>query len=390
MKDEYFRNVYFFKNDDQAYLDFITENGGYVYNDFGGSEVKYKKLHRYDCAALHNLGRGSLRTSVRKVCSGNLKDLLEWLNKERGIFGKGYSECPYCIDNNDYKTVDFDNIPGLSKSSSKSINLSNPTRITSTYHGKQIDAEHAKRFAGKLIDIYNNKKIPVYIEHFKKAGFTRESLTSDINKTFQMIILAAYDQQPFTRAARGWEPIWFELPEVLTKLELYSLKGIKDSNIADIENKLKNTTFYNYHLDSKGTAGTSYAETFIDTLSLCEDYSILKSILTASSSNDVRAIQELIAKKVKNIGKMIASKIIMYTMREIKIGIAQPKHFDLIVEDLLGEYHNNKFAKEIELKHGNGFIEEVIKNLKKTGDPLAIDALYFVDRDLPQLKKELL
>jgi hypothetical protein len=205
-----------------------------------------------------------------------------------------------------------------------------------------------------------------------------------------MIILAAYDQLPFTRAARGWEPIWFELPEVLTKLGLYSLKGIKDSNITDIENKLRNTTFYNHHLDSKGTAGTSYSETFIDTLSLCEDYSILKSIITAYSSNDVRDIQELITKKVKNIGKMIASKIIMYTMREIKIGIAQPKHFDLIVEDLLGEYHNNKFAKEIELKHGNGFIEEVIKNLKKIRDPLAIDALYFVDRDLPQLKEELL
>ena len=28
MKGEYFRNVYFFKNDDHAYLDFITENGG--------------------------------------------------------------------------------------------------------------------------------------------------------------------------------------------------------------------------------------------------------------------------------------------------------------------------------------------------------------------------
>ena len=205
-----------------------------------------------------------------------------------------------------------------------------------------------------------------------------------------MIILAAYDQQPFTRAARGWEPIWFELPTILTKLGLYSLKGIKDSNITDIENKLRNTTFYNYPLDSKGTTGTSYAETFIDTLSLCEDCNILKSILTASSSNDVKDIQELVAKKVKNIGKMIASKIIMYAMREIKIGITQPKHFDLIVEDLLGEYHNNKFAREIELKHRIGFIEEVIKNLKKTGDPLAIDALYFVDRDFPQLKEELL
>ncbi len=385
MKGEYFKNVYFFKNDDQAYLDFITENGGYVYNDFGGSNVKVKKLHHYDCAALHNLCGGFVRTSVRKVCSGNINDLINCLNKK----GKEYSECP-CMNSTDYKMADFDNMRVFSKSIITSKDISDDEETRSSYSSKEIDLEYAKKFAEKLIDIYNNKKIPIYIEHFKKAGFTRESLTSDNNKIFQMIILAAYDQQPFTRAARGWEPIWFELPTILTKLGLYSLKGIKDSNITDIENKLRNTTFYNYHLDSKGTTGTSYAETFIDTLSLCEDYGILKSILTASSSNDVRDIQELVAKKVKNIGKMIASKIIMYTMREIKIGMAQPKHFDLIVENLLGEYHNNKFAREIELKHRIGFIEEVIKNLKKIGDPLAIDALYFVDRDLPQLKKELL
>lgn len=76
----------------------------------------------------------------------------------------------------------------------------------------------------------------------------------------------------------------------------------------------------------------------------------------------------------------------MYTMREIKIGKAQPEHFDLISENLLGKYHNNKFVKEIETKYGQGFILEVVRTLKEFRDPLAIDALYFVDRDAPQLK----
>ena len=60
------------------------------------------------------------------------------------------------------------------------------------------------------------------------------------------------------------------------------------------------------------------------------------------------------------------------------------------MESLLGEYHNNKFITEIEKRYGQGYIEKVIKSLKELGDPLAIDALYFVDRDEPQLKKNLL
>lgn len=390
MKGEYFKNVYFFKDDDQAYLKFIRKNGGYVYNDYPGSNVNYKKLHHYNCSALHNQGGGFKRTSVRKVCSNNLKDLLEWLKKERGPLGKGYSECQLCMRSSNYKGIDLNNTLCLSKNTNKPKYLDNMTKIMPTYPIEKIDQELVKKFCEKLIGIYNNKKIPRYIEHFKRAGFTKESLTSDENKIFQLIILASYDQQPFTRAARGWEAIWFELPEVLKKLNLYTLNDIKNTNITEIETKLRDTTFYNYHLDSKGSKGTSYAKTFINVLSLCKDYNILEKFTTASSSYEIKEIQELISRNVKNIGNMIASKIIMYTLREIKIGKAQPKHFDLIIDDLLGEYHNNKFAREIEHKYGIGFISEVIENLKEAGDPLAIDALYFVDRDSPYLKKELL
>lgn len=386
MKGKYSENIYYFQNDDQAYIEFITKNGGFVYNNFGGSNVLYKKLHHFDCAWLHNLGGGKLRTSVKKVCSQDKNDLITWLEEERGILDRGYSECP-CMNRNNYRKADFNSILISSK---KIYSKKNTVIDSSKYSNKAIDLESAKEFAKKLINIYNNRKIPLYVDHFRKAGFTNKSLKTDKNKIFQLIILAAYDQQPFTRAARGWEPIWFELPEILAKLGLYSLKNIKESKIAEVEEKLKNTTFYNYHIDSKGKLGTSYAETFMDTLNLCENYSILKMILNASTSREVKDIQVLISQKIRNIGPMIASKIIMYTMREIKVGIAQPEHFVLIVEDLLGEYHNNKFAKEIEARYGIGYISESIKNLKELGDPLAIDALYFVDRDEPQLKKELL
>jgi len=390
MKEKYNKNIYCFKDDDYSYVEFIKNNGGFVYNDFGGNNVSYKKLHHYDCAFLHNLGGGKSRTRVRKICSPNKEDLIDWLNKERGILGKGYSECP-CMHSGNYKKADFNKILiDLKNTNDEKSASTNGIKINLTDSNGVTELDSAKEFAKKLIDIYNNRKIPSYIEHFKKAGFTNESLISDKNKIFQLIILASYDQQPFTRIARGWEPIWFELPKILEKLSLFSLKDVKKYELPEIENKLKSTTFYNYHLDSKGTPGTSYENTFMDTLNICEDYNILQIILNASSSREVKNIQMFIYKNIRNIGPMIASKIIMYTMREIKIGKAKKEHFDLISESLLGEYHNNKFITEIEKRYGQGYIEKVIKSLKELGDPLAIDALYFVDRDEPQLKKNLL
>ena len=50
MKGKFNKNIYWFQNDDYPYVEFITNNGGFVYNDFGGRNVSYKKLHRYDCA----------------------------------------------------------------------------------------------------------------------------------------------------------------------------------------------------------------------------------------------------------------------------------------------------------------------------------------------------
>ena len=109
MKGLYTDNVYYFQHEDQSFLDFIRKNEGYVFNDFGGSQVQYQKLHHYDCAYLHNLGRGSLRTSVRKVCSSSKEDLINWLNEKRGKINIGYTECP-CMKDPNYKIVEIDTL----------------------------------------------------------------------------------------------------------------------------------------------------------------------------------------------------------------------------------------------------------------------------------------
>lgn len=106
INNEEFKNITSFKNDDLGFIEFIIESEGYVYNDFGGSRAEYKKLHHYDCAQLHNLGGGYIRTSVIKICSDNLHDLIKWLEKYRGLLNTGYTYCP-CIKNNNYITANL-------------------------------------------------------------------------------------------------------------------------------------------------------------------------------------------------------------------------------------------------------------------------------------------
>ena len=75
-----------FHRDELGYRMWLKSGGGYVYT---GS-----KLHRADCIMLHNTRPGSKKTNVRKICSSNLGELLEY-NRRNGE-EKGYSPCNYC------------------------------------------------------------------------------------------------------------------------------------------------------------------------------------------------------------------------------------------------------------------------------------------------------
>lgn len=86
-----------FYNDDLGYKAWLRDVGGYVYNDFGGGNVKYKKLHRSDCRMLHNVRPGQMKTSVRKICSSDLSELEQYISQKRGPEGVGYSRCVPCF-----------------------------------------------------------------------------------------------------------------------------------------------------------------------------------------------------------------------------------------------------------------------------------------------------
>jgi len=68
----------------------------------------------------------------------------------------------------------------------------------------------ARMLAGKPIEIYTKHKLPSYAKLYTTfpEAFTKTRIQRDPeNGLFQMIILAAYDRQPFTQAAGGFKPI---------------------------------------------------------------------------------------------------------------------------------------------------------------------------------------
>lgn len=82
-----------FKGIDQEeqYSNWLKNVGGYVYNNFGGQNINYKKLHRSDCDYL-NMRPNDLKTSVEKICCIDLIQLENWLKFNNLEF----SYCKYC------------------------------------------------------------------------------------------------------------------------------------------------------------------------------------------------------------------------------------------------------------------------------------------------------
>ena len=85
-----------FRNDDTAYEAARHSWAHYIYNDFGGRNPTYKKLHHADCRTL-DLKPGLKTTSVPKVCSDSRAELLAWILTNRGPEGSGYTLCQVCL-----------------------------------------------------------------------------------------------------------------------------------------------------------------------------------------------------------------------------------------------------------------------------------------------------
>lgn len=89
-----------FKNDDVNYEMWLRETGGFVYNNFGGQNIDYKKLHRSDCTFLH-IRLGDMKTSYEKICSSELPELVSWLTSNN----MEYSLCKICAPDANSKPI---------------------------------------------------------------------------------------------------------------------------------------------------------------------------------------------------------------------------------------------------------------------------------------------
>lgn len=254
--------------------------------------------------------------------------------------------------------------------------------------------EKALAIAQRLVQIYTQHKLPRYFETFyKPLGFTKEEMAGDPNKIYSMIVLAAYDRQPFTRVARGWEAIWGTKHEIdsicamLNEVGLLNMEAVSDLSIDEIRNRLRQKRFYGYRIDSDG-ANTDYARTIEDAADVVRHRQLLELMIKADTPEQVEVIFRLLD-SIHGIGPTIASKLVMYTLREIGIGQIAPDALYPAVAPILKEYHNTKLVKEVEQAYGAGFVSTIFECLKKLGDPFAIDALYYIDREEPLLKKQI-
>ena len=356
-------------NDDAGYEARLESGPVYVYNDFGGSDPGYMKLHRADCRTLQ-IRRGLKKTSVRKVCGDTLDELIRWLRDNRGPEGKGYTVCSVCLAEVEASVHD--------------VGIAEPATRSSLSVGD---------LASKLVEVYQGRKIPAYVYHSERAGFTRTILQEDPESLFRMIVIAAYDRQPFTRVARGWEPIWGiqaggeSLPQLLIKAGVFDLAVVLGLKEQDIQRRLAEVRFYHYRMDTDG-AHTRYARTFKEAAVSVNGglhRALVESVDEWGALTVFRGFDD-----IHGIGPTIASKLVMYTLREIGVGKVPPSAFVRVVEPILGEYHNARMAQKLERKFGPNCLELLFEELKALGDPFAIDALYYVDRDEPQLEAYLL
>lgn len=84
------------KDADLKYVNWCLESPkGYIFNYFKGNNLEMNVIHKVNCKKLDMKGK---RTSVEKVCSNKLNELVEFANHEQGI--NNWIYCSNCFPNN--------------------------------------------------------------------------------------------------------------------------------------------------------------------------------------------------------------------------------------------------------------------------------------------------
>ena len=248
----------------------------------------------------------------------------------------------------------------------------------------------AELLADKLISTYRDQQIPAMVEGFAAAGFTRAGLQDDPVKLFQMLVIAAYDRRPFTAAAGGFEMVWGikqrdgAIPAALTALSLFAPERVQSLSQHEVLRRLESRPWRGLSLATDGE-NVQFARTLSDAAKLVAD-GLHGQLLNARTGGDARDLYNGFT-SVHGIGDTIGAKLVKYLLREIGVGTVLPEAFPLgVVWPITSEYHVDAAIATLSARLGSTLVPLTMGLLMSRGEPFAIDALFYLNR---QCKQEL-
>ena len=251
-------------------------------------------------------------------------------------------------------------------------------------YSKREVALIAELVADKLIATYRDEQVPLMVENFASAGFTRAELLGDEDKLFQMLSIAAYDRRPFSGAAGGYEVIWGidrrsgSIPEALERLGLFTYEVVLSYDMEDLAEGLEREPYHGQSLATDGKH-VRYARTLVELAQLV-DRGLHAELVEAKNAEDVASIYYSLT-AVHGIGDTIGAKLVKYLLREIGVGSVAPACFPLsVVWPITQEYHAAEAVGKLTARLDPTLTPLVMGLLLQSGEPFAIDALFYLQR----------
>ncbi|EEG79134.1 hypothetical protein [Dethiobacter alkaliphilus] len=248
----------------------------------------------------------------------------------------------------------------------------------------RLQALIAEELSQLLFETYQEKHLPQMVKGFGSAGFTRATLVQSPANLFLMLVTATYDRRPFTGAAGGFEYIWGikdreqGIPARFKAMGLAEPTRVSKMSQSDLQAFLAREYIGDYTLD--GVSKVSYAASLLSAAEIVD--SLHKRCVQVKSSVDASDFYIELT-KVYGIGETIAAKLSKYLLREIAIGEITPIDFPLtVVWPLVMEYHNDQAIKKLR-QLGDDVVPLSLGMLLQKGDPFAIDALFYMNRQEP-------
>jgi len=241
------------------------------------------------------------------------------------------------------------------------------------------------QLAGALVRYYRQEVIPDAVSEFESWGFEKEALRERDDDFFAFVSLASYDRQPFTFKG-GSEAVWSEDPGSVRRL-LESKRLLKHTRVLalsedELRALLSSLVFgpwrLSYDRKRHGAGGTDYARTI---RGIAEHTPELRNLcVSAVSEWDVASLHYRFD-SIHGIGPTIAAKLVKYLLRELRLADVETDNFQRIIPHLLQEFQSSAMLKRLAPNSPQTLGRRLIAEVAKMGEPLAIDAVFFVDKN---------